>query len=51
MKKISVLLFLLTALVTTTSAQELRNFSFGREPIVSPEIKDSRVTFRLGTAS
>ncbi|MFA5769564.1 MAG: alpha/beta hydrolase-fold protein [Bacteroidales bacterium] len=47
MKKITVLFILLTALVTTASAQELRNFSFGREPIVSPEITGSEVTFRL----
>lgn len=37
----------MTILVSTASAQELRNFSFGRQPIVSPEIKDNQVTFRL----
>jgi len=47
MKKISLLILLMTILVSTASAQELRNFSFGRQPIVSPEIKDNQVTFRL----
>ncbi len=37
----------MTIMVSTASAQELRNFSFGRQPIVSPEIKDNQVTFRL----
>jgi len=47
MKKISLLILLMTIMVSTASAQELRNFSFGRQPIVSPEIKDNQVTFRL----
>ncbi|MFA7090166.1 MAG: hypothetical protein WC128_09135, partial [Bacteroidales bacterium] len=47
MKKLSVLFFLMTALVGTSTAQELRNFSFGREPIVSPQFTESQVTFRL----
>ncbi len=47
MKKLSVLMLLMAVLVTTASAQELRNFSFGRAPIVSPEISNNQVTFRL----
>ena len=47
MKKLSVLLFLMAVMVSTASAQELRNFSFGRAPIVSPEITNNQVTFRL----
>jgi len=47
MRKLSVLLFLMAAMVSTASAQELRNFSFGRTPIVSPEITNNQVTFRL----
>ena len=31
----------------TAGAQELANFAFGRKPIVSPEIQNDSVTFRL----
>ena len=47
MKKISLLILLMTTLAGTAAAQELRNFAFGRQPIVSPEITENQVTFRL----
>ena len=49
MKRFSILLAALLIAMTTLSAQELTNFAFGnRGPrIVSPEVKDGKVTFRL----
>ena len=49
MKRISLLLAALLIAMTTLSSQELTNFAFGnRGPrIVSPEVKDGKVTFRL----
>ena len=46
MKKILTLL-LLSCTVFCANAQELANFAFGRKPIVSPEMKNDSVTFRL----
>ena len=46
MKKFLALL-LLSCTVLCANAQELTNFAFGRKPIVSPEVKNDSVTFRL----
>lgn len=35
------------AVSVSAQAQELSNFRFGRKPIVSPEIQNDSVTFRL----
>ena len=35
------------AVAVSAQAQELSNFRFGRKPIVSPEIQNDSVTFRL----
>ncbi len=40
-------MLLMIALVVTLPAQELRNFAFGRAPVISPEINENEVTFRL----
>lgn len=34
-------------LAVTVNAQELANFAFGRKPIISPEVKNDSVTFRI----
>ena len=49
MKRILTILATALLTVTTLSGQELTNFAFGgRGPrIVSPEVKDGKVTFRL----
>ena len=49
MKKIFTILAAAALALSTLNAQELTNFAFGgRGPrIVSPEIKDGKVTFRL----
>ena len=46
MKKLMILLAAICCM-TTAGAQELANFAFGRKPIVSPEVKNDTVTFRL----
>ena len=46
MKKLMTLLAVV-CLAATVNAQELANFAFGRKQIVSPEVKDETVTFRL----
>ena len=40
-------LLAVVCLAATVNAQELANFAFGRKQIVSPEVKDETVTFRL----
>ena len=49
MKRIATILAAVLLAMTTVSGQELTNFAFGgRGPrIVSPEVKDGKVTFRL----
>ena len=48
MKKILTILAAAALAVSSLGAQELTNFAFGRGPrIVSPEVKDGKVTFRL----
>ena len=48
MKKIFAILAGLALAIGSLSAQELANFSFGRQkPVISPEIKNDSVTFRL----
>ena len=48
MKRIVTLLTAALALAASLQAQELNNFSFGRQaPVVSPEIQGDSVTFRL----
>ena len=48
MKRIIIALASLVMAATAVSAQELTNFSFwGQKPIVSPEIQNDSVTFRL----
>ena len=47
MKKVIVILAAAVLSIGTAFGQELANFSFGRQQIVSPEIKDGQVTFRL----
>lgn len=34
-------------MAASANAQELTNFMFGRKPIVSPEVQNDTVTFRL----
>ena len=48
MKRIFIALASLVMAATAVSAQELTNFSFwGQKPVVSPEIQNDSVTFRL----
>ena len=48
MKRIITLLAAALALAASLQAQELNNFSFGRQaPVISPEIQADSVTFRL----
>ena len=48
MKRILTLLAAALALAASLQAQELNNFSFGRQaPVISPEIQADSVTFRL----
>ena len=48
MKRIIIALASLVMAATAVSAQELTNFSFwGQKPVVSPEIQNDSVTFRL----
>ena len=48
MKRILIALASLVMAATAVSAQELTNFSFwGQKPVVSPEIQNDSVTFRL----
>ena len=47
MKKIFTILAAATLAAASLNAQELTNFAFGRKPIVSPEVKNDSVTFRL----
>ena len=50
MKKIFTLIAGMALAIGTLSAQELANFSFGygrQKPVISPEIKNDSVTFRL----
>ncbi len=48
MKRIITLLVAALVLAATLQAQELNNFSFGRQaPVISPEIQGDSVTFRL----
>ena len=48
MKRIFIALASLVMAVTAVSAQELTNFAFwGQKPVVSPEIQNDSVTFRL----
>ena len=48
MKRLLLLLAAACTLAATLQAQELSNFSFGRQaPVVSPEIQGDSVTFRL----
>ena len=49
MKKVLTILAAVALAVSSLGAQELTNFAFGnRGPrIVSPEVKDGKVTFRL----
>lgn len=48
MKRITVIIASLLAAVVAANAQELNNFSFGRQkPVISPEIQNDSVTFRL----
>ena len=46
MKKLMTLLAVI-CIAAAANAQELANFAFGRKQIVSPEVTDSTVTFRL----
>lgn len=48
MKKITAILISLLFAAGSLNAQELRNFSFrGQKPVISPEIQNDSVTFRL----
>lgn len=47
MKKLVSTLAVCVLFVGTLAAQELANFSFGRTPLVSPEMTQDSVTFRL----
>ncbi|MCI6493350.1 MAG: alpha/beta hydrolase-fold protein [Bacteroidales bacterium] len=47
MKKIFTILAAATLAAASLNAQELTNFAFGRKPIISPEVKNDSVTFRL----
>ena len=50
MKKIFTLIAGMALAISALSAQELANFSFGfgrQKPVISPEIKNDSVTFRL----
>ena len=50
MKKIFTLIAGMALAIGALSAQELANFSFGfgrQKPVISPEIKNDSVTFRL----
>lgn len=47
MKKIFTILAAATIAAASLNAQELTNFMFGRKPIISPEVKNDSVTFRL----
>ena len=50
MKRILTLIAAMAFAVSALSAQELANFSFGfgrQKPVVSPEIQNDSVTFRL----
>ena len=50
MKKILTVLAAMALAISSLSAQELANFSFGfgrQKPVISPEIQNDSVTFRL----
>ena len=48
MKRITAIIASLLVAAGALSAQELRNFAFGNQkPIVSPEVHNDSVTFRL----
>ena len=47
MKKILALIILISVAAGTVSAQELSNFSRGQRNVVSPEVTNDSVTFRL----
>ena len=48
MKRVFAVLAAAVLIAGTASAQELSNFNFGgRQQVVSPEIADGQVTFRL----
>lgn len=47
MKRITAFLASLLLAMGALSAQELSNFSWGQRPVVSPEIQNDSVTFRL----
>ena len=49
MKRITAIIVSLLMAVGTLSAQELSNFAWGRKPVLSPEIQNDSVTFRLTT--
>ena len=46
MKRLMIILAAV-CMAATVNAQELTNFMFGRKPVVSPEIQNDTVTFRL----
>ncbi len=47
MKRILTIIATLAVAAGTLSAQELTNFAWGGRPVVSPEVKNDSVTFRL----
>ena len=47
MKRILTAVSLLVVLSVSAFAQELNNFSRGRQQVISPEINGEKVTFRL----
>ena len=47
MKRITAILASLLLAAGALSAQELTNFSWGQKPVISPEIQNDSVTFRL----
>ena len=48
MKRITLIIASLLMTAVAVNAQELSNFSFGRQkPVISPEIQNDSVTFRL----
>ncbi|MBQ7020196.1 MAG: esterase [Bacteroidales bacterium] len=47
MKRILTIVASMALAVSTLSAQELTNFAWGGKPVVSPEVKNDSVTFRL----
>ena len=51
MKRILTAFTLLALLCVQTSAQELNNFSRGRQQVKSPEISGEKTTFRLNANS